>query len=42
MKQRTIRISQEEWKDIKMLSVEYNMTLTEVIRVLLDKMKEDK
>ena len=39
---KTIRIDEEEWKDIKMLSAEYNMTLTEVIRVLINKMKESK
>ncbi len=38
---KTIRIDEREWKDIKMLSVEYNMTLTEVIRVLINKMKEN-
>ncbi len=38
---KTIRIDEEEWKDIKLLSVEYNMTLTEVIRVLINKMKEN-
>ena len=37
---KTIKVSQVVWKDLKMLSIEYEMSMSKVVSVLLAKMKE--
>ncbi len=39
-KLRTIKVSQVVWKDLKKLSLEYEMPMTKVVGVLLAKMRE--
>ena len=38
-KERNIRVSQNVWKDLKILAIEYEMPMTKVIEVLLNKMR---
>ena len=39
-KLRTIKVSQVVWRDLKKLSLEYEMSLSKVVGVLLAKMRE--
>ena len=39
-KERNIRVSQNVWKDLKILAIEYEMPMTKVIEVLINKMRE--
>ena len=41
-KKRTVKVSQTVWKDLRLLSVEYEMSISKVIEILLVKMKENK
>lgn len=39
-KMRTMKIDQENWKQMKMLAIEYEMSMNSALTVLLKKMKE--
>ena len=39
-KSRTIKVSQNVWKELRLLSVEYEMSMSKIIDVLLEKMKK--